>query len=135
MSIVKISAAFEKKLNTLETNFPTAYENVQFTPVTGTAYQRVRILPAQPDNPTIGDSYYREVGLFEVILFYPLDIGRNAAQVKAEAIKALFKRGLAMVEDGLTVVVDRTPSIASAVQLDDRYVVPITISYYAEVQS
>lgn len=133
MSVLKISAAFEKKLATIANNIPTAYENVPYTPITGTPYQRVRLLPASPENPTLGDGYYRDVGFFEIVLFYPLNAGRNAIQTKAEAIRSHFPRGLTMTESGLNVVVPKTPTIATATQLDDRYVVPITVEYYAEV--
>jgi len=133
MSIAKISAAFEKRLATMSPALSTAYENVPFTPVTGTAFQRARLLPASPENPTLGDGYYREVGFFEIVLFYPLNGGRNLAQTRAEYIKSHFARGLAMSESGLVIKVMRTPSVASAVQLEDRYVVPVSIEYYAEV--
>lgn len=133
MSILKISAAFEKRLATIPTNISTAHENIPFTPVTGTPFQRVRLLPATPENPTLGDAYYREVGFFEIVLFYPLNTGRNLAQTKAEQIKAYFPRGLNISEAGINVVVPRTPTIATATQLDDRYVIPITVEYFAEI--
>lgn len=133
MSILKISAAFEKKLATIASPLSTAYENVPFVPVTGTPYQRVRLLPATPENPTLGDGYYREVGFFEIVLFFPLNNGRADAQTRAEAIKNLFPRGLSMIESGQTVVIPRTPTIGLATQLDDRYIVPITIEYYSEI--
>ena len=133
MSLVKISAAFEKRLATIASNLPTAFENTVYAPVEGTAYQRVRLLPAQPENPTLGDGYYREVGFFEVILFYPINKGRGSAQAKAEAIKAHFARGLAMTESGLTVKVMRTPIVGSAIQDEKNYILPISINYFAEI--
>jgi hypothetical protein len=133
MSIAKISAAFEKKLATIASNLDTAFENVPFTPVDGTPFQRVRLLPSMPENPTLGDGYYREVGYFEIILFYPLNKGRGSAQTKAEAIKAHFYRGLAMTESGLTVKVMRTPMVGVAMQDDKHYIVPVSINYYAEI--
>lgn len=133
MSVVKISAAFEKKLKALDITFPTAYENASFTPVTGTAYQRTRLLPAQPENPTIGGNHYREVGFYEIVLFYPLNTNRGTAQAKAEAIKAHFARNTAMTENGITVVVSRTPSISPAIVDGDRYAIPISINYYSDL--
>jgi hypothetical protein len=133
MSLLKISAAFEKKLKALDTNFPTALENLPYTPVTGTAYQRIRVLPATPVNPTMGDNYHRENGLCEIILFYPVNTGRGTAQAKAEAIKNHFPRGLALTEAGQIIKIDRTPTISAAIQDGDRYALPITISYYSEI--
>lgn len=133
MSIVKISAAFEKKLKALDLTFPTANENASFTPVTGTAYQRTRLLPSQPENPTIGGNHYREVGFYEIVLFYPVNTNRGTAQAKAEAIKAHFSRGTAMTENGITVVVARTPNISPAITDGDRYAIPISINYYSDL--
>jgi hypothetical protein len=133
MSIAKISAAFEKRLATIASNIATAYENVPYIPVEGTPYQRVKLLPSQPENPTLGDGYYREVGFFEIVLFYPINSGRGVGQLKAEAIKAHFARGLSMSESGLTVKVMRTPIIGSAVQDSKCYIIPISINYYAEI--
>lgn len=133
MSTLKISAAFEKRLATIPSNISTYHDNVSFEPVTGTPYQKIRLLPAKPENPTLGDAYYREVGFFEIVLFYPLNTGRNLAQTKAEQIKAYFPRRLNISEAGINVVVPRTPTIATATQLDDRYVIPITVEYFVEI--
>jgi hypothetical protein len=133
MSLLKISAAFEKKLKALDTNFPTALENLPYTPVTGTAYQRIRVLPATPENPTVGSNYHREVGFCEIVLFYPINAGRGAAQTKAEAIKNHFPRNLSLTEDSQVIKIDRTPTLNVPVQVDDRYCIPITISYYSEI--
>lgn len=133
MSLLKISAAFEKKLKALDASFPTALENLPYTPVTGTAYQRIRILPATPENPTIGDNYHREVGFCEIVLFYPINTGRGAAQVKAEAIKNHFPRNLSLTEASQVIKLDRTPTVNMPIQDGDRYAIPITISYFSEI--
>jgi uncharacterized membrane protein len=133
MSLLKISAAFEKRLKALDSSFPTAVENLPFTPVTGTAYQRIRLLPATPENPTMGDNYHRETGFCEIVLFYHVNTGRGAAQVKAEAIKNHFPRNLSLTEAGQVIKIDRTPSVNVPIQVDDRYCIPITISYFSEI--
>lgn len=132
MSIVNISAAFEIRLGLMAPALATAYENQPFTPVTGTPYQRTRLLPAQPENPTLGDDYYREVGFFEIVLFYPINQGRGAAQARADAIAQHFKRGTFMTQGGDVVKVTRTPTIGPAVQDGDRYAMPVTIFYRVE---
>jgi len=132
MSHLSISAAFEKKLALLTPTLATAYENADYKPVTGTPYQRVKLLPTLPDNSVIASDYYRELGLFEIVLFYPLNAGSGAAKSRANAIKTHFKRGTAMTEDGLIVKVNRTPNVSQGFKTDDRYAIPITISYYTE---
>lgn len=133
MSLLKISAAFEKRLKALDANFATALPNLPYTPVTGTPYQRIRMLPATPVNPTLGDSYHREVGFCEIMLFYPVNIGRGLAQAKADAIKNHFPRALALTEAGQVIKIDRTPNVGVEIQTGDRYAIPITISYYSEI--
>lgn len=133
MSQVKIRAAFEKRLATMSPALATAYENVDFVPVTGTPFQRTNLLPAMPDNTTKGASFYREQGLFQVTLCYPLNKGANAAQARAELVKTHFMRGTSMVESGLVVNVTNTPTIAPAFTDGDRYVIPISIYYIADI--
>lgn len=133
MSEANISAAFETRLNLMAPALATAYENVPYTPVTGTPYQRVQLIPARPENPTIGDDYFREVGFFQITLFYPLNTGRGAAQARAAAIKSHFKRATRMTANGQTIRVPTTPTVAPALQENDRYIIPVTIEYYSEI--
>lgn len=133
MSIQLIRKALEKRLGTLAPALATAYENASFTPVAGTPYQRVNLLPATPDNTTLGDAYYRETGIFQVTLLYPANAGPGTAEARAEAVKAHFKRGTSMTESGVTTLITRTPAIAGGFQDGDRYAVPISITYQAEI--
>lgn len=135
MSDVLIRKAFEKRLALMMPVLATAYENVAYTPVNGTPYQRPVLLPAQPDNATLGDAYHRLVGLFQVGLYYPLGNGPNAAQARAEAIRTQFKRGTSMTESSQTVLVIRTPTISPAQVIDDRYFVAVSIYYQSEIFS
>ena len=63
---IDIRAAFENELDTVSTNFPTAYENVLFNPKVGTPYQACFLLLAEPENPTFGDDHHRLMGIFQV---------------------------------------------------------------------
>ena len=112
----------------------TQYENVAFTPVAGTPYQKAFLLPAQPENPTMGDAYYREVGVFQVTLCYPINSNAVAVQTRAEAIATHYKRATSMTESGQTVLVLRTPTISPAFITDDRYNVAVSIFYQSEIQ-
>ena len=101
MSISSVRIALETKLATITPALSTAYENVPFTPVTGTPYQRAYLMPATPANPTMGDGYYREQGIFQVSLFYPLQAGPKTAADRAELIRAAFKRGTTLTTGGI----------------------------------
>lgn len=54
MSIQLIRKALEKRLGALAPALSTAYENSSFTPVNGTPYQRVNLLPATPADLVMG---------------------------------------------------------------------------------
>lgn len=132
MSTVAIRDAFEKRLKLMPT-LATAYENVDFIPVTNVPYQRTNLLPATPDNQVMGDGFYQEIGLFQVTLFYPQNRGANPAQSKAEAVKTHFKRNTGMSEGSVLVQVTKTPTISPAFFDGDRYVIPISIYYIADI--
>lgn len=133
MSQVLIRKMLETRLGTMSPALATAYENVSFTPSTGIPYQRVNLLPATPDNPTIGGNYYQEQGLFQVTLCYPKNAGANAAQTRAEAIRAHFERGLSLTDTGVTLTIRRTPRIAPAFVDDAFYCIPVTIEYFSHI--
>ncbi|MFA9200503.1 MAG: phage tail terminator-like protein [Cypionkella sp.] len=125
-----IRAALETALAAMSGNLATAWENVPYTPVPGTPYQRVYLLPVEPDNPTIG-RFTTEKGVFQVSLYYPLDTGSAAAAARAELIRDTFYRGASFTSGGLTTIIERTPEIAPALTLDDRFVVPVRVRFYA----
>lgn len=131
--ILDIRRAFEKKLRSIDPTFRTAFENVSFTPNQGEPYQRVRLLPAEPDNPTFGDGFYREVGQFQIFLCYELNKGSDAAFQKATEIRNTFYRGFTLVENGTEIIIRTTPQIAGGMVTSDRYVVPVIIEYFANV--
>ena len=132
MSTVAIRAAFEKRL-ALMPALATAYENVDFVPVTNTPYQRVNLLPAMPDNQVMGEGFYQELGLFQVTLCYPQNKVANAAQARAELVKTHFKRNTTMLEGSLRVQVTKTPTVSPAFSDGDRYIVPISIYYIVDI--
>ena len=133
MSIISVRAALEAKLNAMTPALASSWENVPFTPVAGTAYQAAYVLPATPSNPTLGDGFYREQGLFQVSLFYPLQTGTLTAATRAQAIRTAFKRGTTMTSGSVKVIVDRTPEIGQGRVDGDRWMIPCKIRWYAGV--
>lgn len=133
MSIIKIKRAFEGSLKLFDPLMVTAYENVKFTPVTGVPYQKVKIVPRKPENPTLGDDFYREVGQCQIFLCYDSNEGTNAAYTKAENLKGYFKRGTSLSNDGINITVRDTPQIVGGTVTTDRYVVVVLIEYFADV--
>nr|MDD5724392.1 phage tail terminator-like protein [Syntrophales bacterium] len=91
------------------------------------------VMPATPDNPTLGDGFYREQGVFQVSLFYPLLAGPQTAEARAQLIRTTFKRGTAMTSGAVKVVVDRTPEIGQGRVDGDRWHIPVKIRFSAGI--
>lgn len=136
-SLMKIKTALETRLKAIASLLPTQWENSAFTPPVDSAYQTVHLLPAEPVNPSIlgvaGSEMYREMGIMQVTLVYPARGGAGTALSKAEAIRDWFPRGASYSYGGITAVISRTPRIGPAMVQDDRYVLPISIPYFANI--
>jgi len=135
MSIVSVRAALETKLAAITPALATAYENAPYTPVAGTPYQAAYLLTATPENPTMGDGYYREQGIFQISLFYPLQAGSGTAAARAILIQAAFKRGTSMTSGSVTVKITRTPEISQGRVDGDRWHVPVKIVWHANINA
>lgn len=130
MSQANIRKAFEKKLITFTPANTISFENASFTPVANVPYYICKLAPQEVLNPTLGDNYHREVGIFQVVLCFPAGNGGQACAAKAEELKQFFRRSTTLVEGDTTVIVNRTPSIGSAYTEGNRYCVPVRISYF-----
>lgn len=133
MSLKIVRAALENRLATLSPNLSTAYENVSFTPVAGIAYQRANLLPNTPDNSIQGAATYFERGIFQVTACYPTGTGPAAADTQAQAVRNHFKRGTSMVESFITVIVTDTPRQSTGFVDGDRWCVPVSIPFQAQI--
>jgi hypothetical protein len=113
----------------------TEFENLDYSPIEGQPYQRVALLPAKPLNQTIGSSnnIAQERGLFQIDLYYPLNKGPGDADAQAALIAARFKRGLSVTANQVTTIVDQTPEVRPGRREEDRWVVSIRVSYFANV--
>jgi hypothetical protein len=133
MSTLSIRQGLEKHLKLLTPAVSIAYENVDFTRATGTPYQEVTLLPAQPDNSSAGPHHYIETGLMQVMLCYPLNAGPGTAAARAELTRNHFKRGTTIIEDGIKIIINKTPQISPAMTDSERYKIPISIYYQADI--
>lgn len=133
MSQLSIRRALEQRLAAMSPSLATAFENVPFTPTPGTPYQRANLLPAEPDNQTHGAATYFELGVFQITLCYPHGVGPGAVEARVDLVKTQFKRGVSLVESGVTVNIIRTPTVAPAMPDGDRFLVPISVRYQAQI--
>jgi Bacteriophage related domain of unknown function len=132
--MLDIQKALETRLAALTGPLPTAWPNVAITPP-ATGYQRVDFLPATTQNPTFGPSFYRDAGIFQVTLLFPLGGGMGAVIARAEVIKAGFPRGSSYSSGGLTIIINGTPTIGPGRVIEDRMAVPVSIAYFVNVSS
>jgi hypothetical protein len=128
-----IRKALELHLDGMTPSLATAWENTKFQPVVGVPYQRVNLLPGIPENPTIGGTFKRELGLFQVTLMYPQGTGTKDAGDRAQLIRDRFPRGTELNHGNVYVMVDKTPEIRPGSQDGDRWSVPVRIQYYANI--
>lgn len=133
MSLAAIRTALETRLAAMLPILQTAWENTAFTPTQGTPYQRVFLLPAQPDNPTFGPGLYVEQGILQINLCYPLQTGPKDALARAMAIRAQFPRGLSLTSSGIVTIVEKTTEIGGGDNDDVCYQLPVRVRWYANV--
>lgn len=124
-----IRSFFAARLNAYQaTNV--AWENVPFDPATPDYMQFncVQTNVRQIEYGTYGRD--ERSGFVQVTVMKPTDIGAGDALTKAEAIAALFPRGLSGDVNGTKVLVVKTvvgPAIKTAIH----YAIPVTISWHS----
>jgi len=131
MSIVDIRATLETALNGMSPALATAWQNVPFTPVVGTPYQRTSLLFAKPDNREKGAGF-QDLGIFQVDLCYPQSVGANPAEARAELLRTTFKRGTPLSNN---VSISETPEIKPAYNDGDRFVIPVRIRFHTYISA
>lgn len=136
MTQPRIREALETRLNTWAAAqspaVPVAWQNASYTPTTGVRYVRATILPAETQNPIYGQMHRRLIGIFQVDVMAPTGTGMAASEALAESLCAEFRRGTTLTQDGLTVVMDFSPSIGTAQPEDGWVFLPVSIRYRAD---
>lgn len=134
MSIVAIRAALETALNGIQPALLTAWENQAFPSQPATvAYQQVYLLMADPENPEMGDTMRREQGIFQINLFYQPKTGPRDAATRAELIRSVFHRGASFTAQGVTVIIERTPTVGQGISDGDHWMLPVKIRFFANI--
>lgn len=128
MSSVIIRQLLEQAIPSL----PTAWENDEFVPQDGVAYQQINILWAKPENPSY-KGFHRERGYMQITLQYPSGVGSGDANTQAELIRSRFPLGKSFTSGQITVTVSGTPAISPGRNDGDRWAVPVKIPFFANV--
>jgi hypothetical protein len=132
MSLLDIQGALLTRLGLMASPLPTSFENDQYTPTMGAPWQRVTLMPAAPGNDEMSASY-REQGVLQVDLFYPLNTNAGAAKARAAALRDWFPRKLSLTQAGVVTSIDRTPEIGPGYVADAWFCVPVRIRFFAAV--
>lgn len=133
MSNLAIRAALETRLAALFPDFPTAFENAEFDEPEKDPFQEAYVLFSDPDNPTMGDEFYRQRGIFQITCRFPLLEGSENAGLHGEILRQGFARGLSLSADGVTTHIERTPAIGNGSNIAGRWVIIVRVTFYADV--
>ena len=126
---VKIDQAFTKAFIDAAFGIAIAHENQSYTPVPGTPYAELLLLPNNTIPNTISD-LDETTGIFRVILRYPENKSAGPAKTIADSILTTFKVGSAHTYSGETARVTKTKR-EPGYQEDGWYKVVLTMSYHA----
>lgn len=130
-----IRNALEVALLAMPSCLPTAFENMVFDPPvdeTGSLpYQDCNFMTAPPLNTVLGNGMFQERGIMQVSLKYPSGVGSGDADAMALALQAYFYRGQTFVSGSVKVNMDTTPQIGTGRAVGDRWMIPVSIQYFA----
>lgn len=136
MSLKLIRQALETRLNALGLPVGTvAWENVEFTPTSGTMFQKVSLMPSETVslNKASTTELLREQGLLQVSVYGPLNKGMKDVYDRVELIRAQFPKGLTVTAGGVNVTISKRASVAPAMRDGEWIVVPVSIPYFANI--
>lgn len=134
----QIRAALEARLETLAPAIEIAWENMKYSPRNAIPYMQVNLMHARTANPTMcgtgSADMERHTGFLQILLHYPVNKGPGLADAKADAVVALYARGLSLTSSGVTVDILDTPTVAPSLIKDGTwYVVPVTVYFRADI--
>lgn len=109
-----------------------AFENVAFTPVQGSPYLRVFLLPSDTDSSDLAGSHRLYHGVYQVNIVAPSAGGPGVAEGIEDEIAALFPLNLRIAVPGLTVQVSSPVTASSGVSDPTGYIVPVSFQYRAD---
>lgn len=128
-----IGAALDGRMNTLSGGSAIAWQNTVFKPTKTALYLKPTNLPVSAIQTGLGASGIdQHTGIYQVDVYAIAGKGRNAAEVKADAVADHFKRGTDLTYNGITVRLGDT-SRNTGIIVDDRFVISVSINYTAHV--
>ena len=111
----------------------TAWEGTAYLPVSGVPYQKPYLLPSRTQNPTLGDGFFREIGLFQISLGYPDGEGTGGIETKAAALCKQFARGHVFIDANVTVRIDESPFVSRVDTGNGWLLLAVSVPYCADI--
>jgi len=134
VSVIAVKTALELAVAAITPTIETSWENDDFQPTVGTPFQKVYVLWTTPDNIEFGP-VFRQVGILQISLFYPVKGGTLDIQTRAELVRSTFKRGNSYSNSGIAVIISKTPNIKPGMRDKDRWMIPIDIEFFAHIEA
>lgn len=112
-----------------------AWEDVAFTPQTGTPYLEPTLsaysrMPAGPGPNTT----FLERGTYTVAVVWPAGSGKGAALAEADKVKTWFPRGLSLTLANQAPLIVQYATLGPSVDSGDWIKVPVTVNWLTEDQ-
>ena len=130
----KIKVALESTFNTfaVSKSIPVIYEATSAAPATD--HFECRWFPAATQDPSLGVSHRRYTGVFRIVYYtYTKDKGGAAIEDMAAQVAKVFKRGTTIAKNGISVIVESTPSV-SGLLIEDAYLYKvIDVKYRCDI--
>jgi len=134
MSLLLIRNAFYTKISSINPKIATAYEGKAYTPISGTPYQELYLLPADNNSPYLNDKTYLAVGIFQMTLKYPFGSYTDDTQNRAQLYIDNFLKGTNIISGNITITITNTPNIVPLGQDGDRYVMAVSIPWKSLIE-
>lgn len=123
----------ERRLKTSFPNTKIAFEGVSFEAPNDELYIRTQLVIQPPDEPVIGDTYYRERFSFQVFVCDVQNKGTANAYSIAEQVRALFRKGSTSIEQSTPIHITSVSRLQGPIITEDRLVIAVLIELWAEV--
>lgn len=130
----KIQVALESTLATWATaqHIPVIYEATSAAPAVD--HIEVRWFPSPTQDPSLGSAHRRYKGIFRMSYYtYTKDKGSGDISDMCALLEKLFKRGLAIAKNNITVNIEETPSVSS-LMIEDAYLYKVVdVTYRCDI--
>lgn len=105
-----------------------AFEGVVFTSTTGIPWARMTVMPTSGRPFSVSAADTAHMGLFQVDIFVPAGQGTAAAEIAADAVRAVFRAGTNLFQGRERIQIDYSER-AQALQQADWIVCPVTVGW------